>query len=201
MATLDIEIQDRIATVKFAFGIAQTRGEIIDGEAVRRTGIIQLGVIPVIRAAVSGQSTKWYAWATSSDFNYRTLINPPPSVATFVTRTATFVGDPSIPTGELPIEQYITAIGDMDGVESNGSTVEFAVYARKVPDATEVNKVRVEAYYRTSGGTETKFGEFTTPDLTGSFVQYTGSFAFTQSWATNSRFVMKCIGINLGDPE
>ena len=199
MASLDIEIQ-HINSSKFGFDTGRTYVNIRDGAVAGSMGIIQpVGIIPVPSASVGGTLRKHMAVGTLSNIGgYRKLTAL--AVGIFVTEKVTFTGTP-IPTGELTIEEYATDAGVMDGIESNNSTVEAAVRARKVPDATEVNKVRVEVYHRTTGGTETLLGSFTTPDLTGSFVNYTGDVTINRSWATNERLVAKFIGINLGDPE
>ena len=198
MASLDIEIQ-HINSSKFGFEAPKSYVNIRDGAVAGSMGIIQLGIIPVPSASVGGTLRKHTATGISSDISgYRKLIAL--SSGIFITEKVTFTGSP-IPTGEQTIKEYATDAGVMDGIESNNSTVEAAVRARKVPDATEVNKVRVEVYHRTTGGTETLLGSFTTPDLTGSFVNYTGDVTINRSWGTNERLVAKFIGINLGDPE
>ena len=198
MATLDIEIMD-IKRSKIVFDPATSYVKIRDGAVVGSTGIIQpVGIIPVPSVGSAGTLKTHFAEELASDIsNYSKL-----TVLTAGERRiqkVTFTGSP-IPTGEQTIEEYATDAGVMDGIESNNSTVEAAVRARKVPDATEVNKVRVEVYHRTTGGTETLLGSFTTPDLTGSFVNYTGDVTINRSWGTNERLVAKFIGINLGDP-
>ena len=197
MASLDIEIMDNKRS-KVVFDDAKSYVKIRDGEVAGSMGIIQLGVIPVPSAGSAGTLKTHFAEELASDIsNYSKL-----TVLTAGERRiqkVTFTGSP-IPTGEQTIEEYATDAGVMDGIESNNSTVEAAVRARKVPDATEVNKVRVEVYHRTTGGTETLLGSFTTPDLTGGFVNYTGDVTINRSWGTNERLVAKFIGINLGDP-
>ena len=199
MASLDIEMRD-ITRTKFAFDTAQSFTNIRDGEVVSSMGIIQpVGIIPVPSAGSAGTLKKHIAENLASDIGgYRKLTAL--TVGALGILKVTFAGSP-IPTGEQTIEEYATAAGIMDGIESNNSTAEAGVQARKVPDGEEVNKVRVEVYHRTTGGTETLLGSFTTPDLTGSFVNYTGDITINRSWGTNERLVVKFIGINLGDPE
>ena len=198
MAELDIEIED-INRSKMVFSPAKSYVNIRDGEVAGSMGIIQLGVIPVRSAGSAGTLKTHFAEGILSDISgYRKLTTL--TSGALMIRKVTFAGIP-IPTGEQTIEEYATDAGIMDGIESNNSTAEAAVRARKVPDATEVNKVRVEVYHRATDGAETLLGSFTTPDLTGSLVDYTDDITINQSWGTNERLVVKFIGINLGDPE
>lgn len=198
MAELDIEMRD-IVRSKFGLDTATSFANIRDGEVIGSMGIIQLGVIPVPIGGVAGTLKTWNAESIASDLisGYRKLTAL--TVGLYATRTVTFIGSP-IPEGELTIEEYATDVGDMDGIDSNNSTETVGVRARKVPDASEVNKVRVEIYHRTTGATETLLGSFTTPDLTGSFVDYTGDVTINRSWGTNERLVVKFVGINEGIP-
>ena len=197
MATLDIDIQD-LTPSKFDADLPKTFVDIRDGELAAKTGIIQLGVIPVIQPAAAGTLVQHRATSTTSDIGgYRKLAGL--SLGLYTTRTTTFDGTP-IPTGEQPIEEYDRSGGVIEGVESNNSTETVGVRARKVTPGAQVCKVRMEVYHRTSGGTETLLGSFTTPDLTSSFANYEGEVTIDQAWATGERIVLKAVGINEGVP-
>lgn len=198
MPSLTVEMQE-MTLDKFGTDLVRSYAQIRDGEVFRKTGVIQpVGVLPRIQAADAGILKKWSAFTTASDIGlYRSLFTS--STGQYQTRLTTFSGTP-IPTGEQVIEEYATVIGAMDDVSVNGSTEELAVRAKKDVPGTQVCKVRVDVYHRTTGGTETLLAGFTTPELTSGFANYAGDVTFTRSWATDERLVVKFVGINLGIP-
>ena len=198
MASLDIEIQD-LKAARFVLDSAQTYVEIRDGERDRRTGVIEpFGVIDV-RPAVAGTLTLWFGRNLSSDVGGYRKLHSPAFLGIYVTRTVTFSGSP-IPTGEQTISEYATDSSLMAGVSSNSSTTTASLRARKEVPGTQICKVRLEVYHRTAAGVETLLDSFTTPDLTGTFTQYTSGVTINRQWADGERLVMKAIGLNLGIP-
>lgn len=198
MASLDIEIQD-LKTNRFVANSAQTYVEIRDGEAAAKTGVIEpIGVLD-LRPAVAGTLTQWFGRDISSDVGGYRKLHSPAFLGIYVTRTVTFSGSP-IPTGEQTISDYATGSSLMAGVSSNSSTTSASLRARKVTGGTQVCKVRLEVYHRTAAGVETLLDSFTTPDLTGTFTQYTSGVTINRQWADGERLVMKAIGLNLGIP-
>lgn len=197
MASLTIEIQ-HIAPDKFSSDLRETYIGIRDGEQTAKgliTGPIGLAGT---RAAVAGVLTEHRAIDTVSDIGgYRKLSGL--TTGRYTTVLTTFSGTP-IPTGEQPIEEYDRAGGTIEGVDSNGSTTTIAVRARKVVPGSQVCKVRMEVYHRTSGGTETEIARWTTGNLTGTFANLSSTVTIRQSWATGERIVLKAVGINEGTP-
>jgi len=100
---------------------------------------------------------------------------------------------------EVLIEEFASIAGQMDGEDSNTSTTEFWIVASKAATSSDA-KVRVDVYHRTTGGTETPLGSFTTPILTTSLVKYTECITITQSWLTNELLVFKYTAIDEGVP-
>ncbi len=198
MASLDIEIQD-LKSNRFIFNTPQTYVDVRDGEMAAQTGVIEpYGVID-LRPAVAGTLTQWFGRDATSDVGgYRKLYSPA-FAGIYVTRTVTFSGSP-IPTGEQTISKYATDSSLMAGVSSNSSTTSASLRARKVTTGAQVCKVRLEVYHRTAAGVETLLDSFTTPDLTGTFTQYTSDVTINRQWADDERLVMKAIGLNLGVP-
>ena len=161
-----------------------------------------VGMIPVGQAGVAGTLRKWRALSNSSSdiAGYRLLGQINTGVRQ--TLTVTFSGTP-IPTGEELFDEYVTALGATNGHESNNSTTEVGIRGRKnIAGGTEVCKIRIDVYHRTTGGTETLLDSFTTPDLTnGTYVDFAGNVTINRAWGTDERLVTKFVGINLGDPE
>lgn len=197
MPSLTVEIQ-HIEPSKFFTDLAQTYVYIRDGEqTIKKLIAAPVGLIGT-RAAVVGVQTQHRAISTGSDIGgYRKLSGL--NVGMYATVLTTFSGTP-IPTGEQPIEEYDRSGGTIEGVDSNGSTTVVAVRARKVVPGTQVCKVRMEVYHRTSGGTETLLDSWTTANLTSGFVDLSGTVTIRQSWVTGERIVLKAVGINLGIP-
>ena len=203
MATVTIDFQ-HVASSKFIFDTATSFAKIRDGEvaAVPLGMITPFGVIPVEQAAVGGILRKFRAFSNASAdiAGYRLLAKI--DTGARGTLTVAFVGTPVPPTGEELFDEYVTVLGEMDGQESNNSTTEVGIRGRKdTAGGTEVCKIRIDVYHRTSGGTETLLDSFTTPDLTnGTYVDFTGNVTIDRTWGTDERLVTKFTGINLGVP-
>lgn len=197
MASLTIEIQ-HLTPSKFFTDLPMTYIHIRDGEKTAKNLITAPFGLMGARAATAGVLVEHAATSTGSDIGgYRKLSGV--AVGQYTTVLTTFSGTP-IPTGEQPIEEYDRSGGTIEGVDSNGSTTAIGVRARKVVPGTQVCKVRMEVYHRTSGGTETLLDSWTTGDLTSGFVDLSSTVTIRQSWATGERIVLKAVGINEGIP-
>jgi len=101
---------------------------------------------------------------------------------------------------EVLFDEFATASGDMDGVDSVNETTTFVTRARRVLSGTEITNVRVDVYHREAEGGETLLGSFTTPDLSTSFVDYSGDVTANRAWADGDFTVFKYIARNQGTP-
>lgn len=197
MASLTIEIQ-HLTPNKFFSDLPKTYIDVRDGEkTIKKLITAPVGLVGT-RAAAAGILIQHRAISTASDLGgYRKLSGL--STGQYTTVLTTFSGTP-IPLGEQPIEEYDRSGITIEDVDSNGSTTTIAVRARKAVPGTQVCKVRMEVYHRTSGGTETLLDSWTTGDLTSGFVDLSSTVTIRQSWATSERLVLKAVGINEGIP-
>ncbi len=96
-------------------------------------------------------------------------------------------------------EEFSTDAGLMDGIDGNGSTTAFRIQAKKA-SSTEDIFMRIKAYHRTTGGTETLLDEVDVGPLDTTLTEYTGDLTTTASWGTNERLVLKYVIVNNGIP-
>ena len=106
-------------------------------------------------------------------------------------------------TGPFPqensFEEWSTAAGVMNGISSNGSTTAFKVEAKKAASPEDV-WLKIRAYHRTTGGTETLLDEDIVGPLDTTLTQYSVNLTISQSWGTNERLVIKYRIVNNGIP-
>jgi hypothetical protein len=197
MGNITGEIQD-INQSKFVFNPALTKVTFTDGEvAAVSPGIVRmLGIIPVGIDADAGTDITRLANGAASDIGgYRTL-TATPALGLLVSRSA--VAGTDVTT---LIEEYATAHVDMSGTEINGSDTDWAVSAKRSAGA-EVAVIVVEFFHRTSegsGGDETLLATDETTALTTSWVTYTGTVNFTQTFLVGERLVTKYSVENRGE--
>ena len=199
MADIDGFVKD-VAFTRGPQGTSQTFFEVIDGEVIASTLQPPIGgrVLRTRIVANAGDSTKWYAFhqAHSTISGYERLSTSNLGELTDEKCTAAALAN-------CAIEEYATLAGNMNDVIINTvSTMDWSITAKKDPVSTNEVHIELKIFHRTTGGTETLIATIDTPNVTTSYVIYTGTWSVSSqvTFGSNEILVGKYRNFNTGTP-
>lgn len=185
---------------RFGPNIPNWTNDIRDGERQAHGPdiIMSEGMMRPGESAVAGTLRKFFCrnFASGTGAGYLTLTETL-TYTTINNITANLPG--TDPPEEVDLEQFATLLSSMQGTTSNASTENLRVRAKKSGGSENVYVV-VEAYHRTSGGTETEIASVKLGPITTSMANYSLGATITQAWTTSERLVLKFIARNEGIP-
>lgn len=190
--TMESYDSDRIITASWTCDILDGARRAHGPSIISADGVMRPG-----ESAVAGTINKFTCKSTASDIGGYKVLGRNLGYFVITLISAVLVG--GAPPEESPLEEFATSSVEMQGKVSNGSTENLSVRAKRSAGVGNVYVV-VEAYHRTSGGTETEIASVKLGPLTASFADYSLGATITQAWTTSERLVIKFIARDEGVP-